>query len=91
MSSGIHTLRGRDMGRDPEIQNRQWRAIRRAVLVRDSYTCYVCLGRANTVDHLIPRAMGGSHHMDNLRACCAKHNAAKGDRPPAVPFPSRVW
>jgi 5-methylcytosine-specific restriction endonuclease McrA len=79
------------MGRDPELQNRQWRAIRRAVLVRDRYTCYVCLGRANSVDHVIPRSMGGSHHLDNLRACCSKCNSTKGERAPAVPIPSRVW
>lgn len=79
------------MGRDPEVQNRQWRAIRRAVLIRDAYTCYVCLGRANTVDHIIPRIAGGTHQLDNLRACCARHNSEKGNRAPAVPIPSRDW
>lgn len=79
------------MGRDPELQNRKWRQIRRAVLVRDAFTCYVCLGKANQVDHIIPRVMGGTHHMSNLRAVCAKHNVAKGDKAPPVPFPSRVW
>jgi 5-methylcytosine-specific restriction endonuclease McrA len=29
------------------------------------------------VDHIIPRAQGGTHHMDNLRVACAPHHRAK--------------
>jgi 5-methylcytosine-specific restriction endonuclease McrA len=79
------------MSRDPELRTRQWREIRKAVLVRDSYTCYVCQCKANTVDHIIPRVLGGTHSMDNLRACCLRHNSEKGNRAPAVPITSRVW
>jgi 5-methylcytosine-specific restriction endonuclease McrA len=79
------------MSKDPEIRSHQWKAIRRAILVRDNYTCYVCLGRANSVDHIVPRNMGGTNHFDNLRACCTRCNSGKGNRAPAVPITSRVW
>ena len=79
------------MGRDPEVQNRQWREIRRAVLVRDHYTCYMCGAKANSVDHLVSRKLGGTHHMSNLVACCSKCNSLKGEGPVTVPLNSRQW
>lgn len=78
-------------GRDPELQTKEWKRIRQLVLIRDRYRCYVCGGRATTVDHLVARVHGGTHALSNLAACCAPHNYAKGDRAPAVPFTSRVW
>lgn len=79
------------MHSDPELKTTWWRRVRLVVLMRDRFTCYQCLGKANTVDHIVPRIMGGTHHPSNLRACCSKCNSAKGDRAPAVPIPSRVW
>jgi len=79
------------MGRDPDLQNYLWRQIRLGVLKRDGYRCYQCGEKANTVDHITPRRLGGTHHPSNLRACCARCNSLKGDRAPAVPMPSRVW
>lgn len=78
-------------GNDRDLQNQRWRETRKLVLQRDRYTCYVCGARANTVDHIVPRSMGGTHELSNLAACCAKHNIAKHDRAPAVPLPSRMW
>jgi 5-methylcytosine-specific restriction endonuclease McrA len=79
------------MARDPAVQNKQWRQIRKVVLVRDSYTCYRCGARATQVDHLVSRALGGTHALSNLAAICARCNQQKGDRAPAVPIPSRKW
>lgn len=37
-------------------------------------------GRDATVDHVVPRAKGGSNHWHNLRAACNDCNQRKADR-----------
>lgn len=59
------------------------RATRSGVLRRDRYTCVYCGGRADTVDHVLPRSRGGSDHWLNLVAACQACNGRKGDRTPA--------
>ena len=58
---------------------RPWRRKRDAVLVRDQYTCQVCgqVSEALEVDHIIPRARGGSDDMTNLRAICVPCHKVK--------------
>lgn len=62
----------------------QLRLSRHSVLARDSYTCQYCgyRGRDLTIDHVVPRWMGGPHTWDNLVACCRKCNLKKGDKTP---------
>jgi len=60
------------------IHNRAWRKFRRAILIRDQFTCQYCGQRATQVDHVISRNDGGTDHPSNLRAACAKCNRAKG-------------
>ncbi len=62
----------------------QLRLSRHSVLARDSYLCQYCGLRAKdlTIDHVIPRWMGGPHTWDNLVACCRKCNLKKGDKTP---------
>ncbi|MBX7133519.1 MAG: HNH endonuclease [Fimbriimonadaceae bacterium] len=62
----------------------QLRLSRHSVLARDGYTCQYCgiRGRDLTIDHVIPRWMGGPHTWDNLVACCRKCNLKKGDKTP---------
>ncbi len=61
-----------------------------AVAVRDGYRCRLCgepvamtlplgCGRAATLDHVIPRAQGGSDHRDNLQLAHHDCNQAKAD------------
>jgi 5-methylcytosine-specific restriction endonuclease McrA len=55
---------------------------RREIFRRDNYTCQYC-GRRDiplTVDHVIPRHMGGPHHWTNLVAACSACNHRKGGR-----------
>jgi 5-methylcytosine-specific restriction endonuclease McrA len=60
------------------------RLSRHSVLARDDYTCQYCgiRGRELTIDHVVPRWVGGPHTWDNLVACCRRCNLKKGDRTP---------
>lgn len=53
---------------------------RRAVLERDGHRCAYCSGRAESVDHVIPRSRGGEHGWTNVVAACARCNHRKADR-----------
>ena len=58
------------------------RLTKREVLRRDNYTCQYCAKRTPylTVDHVLPRRLGGSHTWDNLVAACPSCNHQKGGR-----------
>jgi 5-methylcytosine-specific restriction endonuclease McrA len=63
-----------------DLGTQRWKDQRIRVLQRDSYTCQYCGLEATQVDHVIPRAKGGGHDLDNLVACCAPCNSRKGSR-----------
>lgn len=45
---------------------------------RDGYVCQVCQGRgAFAVDHIVPKARGGTDSDANLRAICKRCHDAK--------------
>lgn len=53
------------------------------VCARDQYRCGYCrkdIGRDGTIDHIVPRALGGKHVWENVTACCRRCNQAKGHR-----------
>ena len=56
--------------------------IRRKVFQRDDFTCQYCgrKGTADTLhlDHIMPRALGGTNDMDNLVTACPECNIRKG-------------
>lgn len=58
------------------------RVTREGVLRRDGHTCAYCCGRADTVDHVLPRSRGGGDNWFNLVAACQSRNGLKGDRTP---------
>lgn len=60
----------------------QIRLSRRSVLARDNYTCQYCgcTGNDMTVDHIIPKHMGGPTSWDNLVCCCKRCNGKKGGK-----------
>jgi 5-methylcytosine-specific restriction endonuclease McrA len=58
------------------------RLTKREIIRRDNFTCQYC-GQSPaylTVDHVIPRHLGGRHSWDNLVAACPACNHRKGGR-----------
>lgn len=53
-----------------------------AIKARDKQCAY-CGGRAETVDHIVPRSRGGTLTWDNAVAACMRCNHSKADRTPA--------
>ena len=62
------------------VGTRTWRKTRERILRRDGYICQYCGQEADTVDHVIPRRLGGLDSDDNLVAACSKCNYSKGGR-----------
>ena len=58
------------------------RLTRREVFRRDGYTCQYCGKRAEklTIDHVIPRHLGGKHTWKNVVTACSACNHRKGGR-----------
>jgi len=56
---------------------------RREVFRRDGYTCQYCGTRTGslTLDHVIPKHLGGEHSWENLVTACSACNHLKGGRP----------
>ncbi|MBK5092365.1 MAG: HNH endonuclease [Actinobacteria bacterium] len=55
---------------------------RRAVFARDSWACQYCGGKAETMDHVVPRSRGGAHSWENVVAACRRCNSKKKDKLP---------
>jgi len=55
---------------------------KREILRRDNYTCQYCGKKVAylTIDHVIPRRLGGQHTWENLVAACPSCNHLKGGR-----------
>lgn len=59
-----------------------WRRLRARVLARDHGLCQICdhngfVTPGNIVDHIVPKAEGGTDAMDNLQVLCPECNATK--------------
>lgn len=58
---------------------------RRNVFLRDEYICQYCNKRYHTadlsLDHVVPRSMGGPLNWENAVTCCKKCNGRKGSTP----------
>ena len=56
---------------------------KREIFRRDNYTCQYCekVTTELTIDHVIPRHLGGKHEWTNVVAACPACNHRKGGRP----------
>ena len=62
-----------------------WRKLRKIVIARDSGLCQVCLSSGfvksfDEVDHITPKAKGGSDDLNNLQCICKPCHKAKTAR-----------
>jgi 5-methylcytosine-specific restriction endonuclease McrA len=68
------------------INSEQKRAMRVNTHARYGGRCAYCDAfapmRSGTVDHYLPRALGGGNELANLRWACKPCNEAKADMPP---------
>jgi 5-methylcytosine-specific restriction endonuclease McrA len=55
---------------------------RRTVFARDSYMCQYCGASTKdlTIDHVIPKRLGGKATWENLVCCCKRCNTKKSDK-----------
>lgn len=60
----------------------QVKLTKQEIFRRDNYTCQYCGQRAPvlTLDHVIPRRLGGKHTWENLATACPSCNHKKGGR-----------
>ena len=65
-----------------KVNSSTWKKLRLRILNRDGRECYWCGMDANTVDHIIPVAKGGTDDPENLVAACRKCNFSKQDKMP---------
>ncbi|MEM7033344.1 MAG: HNH endonuclease, partial [Chloroflexota bacterium] len=68
------------------VPRRKTRWSRRGVLKRDGFICIYCgahAGAKATLDHIIPRSLGGKDTWVNTACACVRCNQRKGNRTPA--------
>ena len=56
----------------------EWAATRAKVFAEKGAACFYCGDAASHVDHLTPKARGGTDDLSNLVPACATCNVAKG-------------
>lgn len=70
------------------LPRRRIRFSRYNIFARDKNTCQYCGRRFPrselTIDHVIPRSLGGTTCWENVVCCCIECNRKKGGRPPEL-------
>jgi 5-methylcytosine-specific restriction endonuclease McrA len=63
---------------------RQYRITKLGIFTRDHYTCQYCgrTCRELTLDHVVPRRLGGEHSWGNVVSACVPCNCRKAGRTP---------
>lgn len=70
-------------------EKRRLKKIRSAILAANGGLCTICNKEpATTIDHILPKAVGGTNEQHNLRGACPGCNGKKGSKvPPDAPAP----
>ena len=60
----------------------RWRKLRARIMARDRGLCVACkeagrLTAADEVDHIVPKARGGTDHPDQLQSLCRECHQSK--------------
>jgi 5-methylcytosine-specific restriction protein A len=55
----------------------RWQQLRLRIIARDGPVCALCGAYGNSVDHIVPKAHGGTDHPRNLRVLCVKCNSRR--------------
>ncbi|MFP4640711.1 MAG: HNH endonuclease [Dehalococcoidia bacterium] len=65
---------------------REVKLTRRRVFIRDRYTCQYCGKETGdlTLDHVVPRRLGGEHSWENVVSACKACNQKKAGRTPQI-------
>jgi 5-methylcytosine-specific restriction endonuclease McrA len=73
----------REAKRDTSRRQDSHRAKRAEIRTRDGMACVYCGStKYLTVDHVVPRSLGGDNEPDNLVCSCKDCNSRKGERTP---------
>lgn len=57
----------------------RWEKLRQVVFATHGRQCVYCGNHADTIDHVIPKAMQGEDTLDNLVPACNRCNSTKKD------------
>jgi 5-methylcytosine-specific restriction endonuclease McrA len=68
------------MSKRDDLRTTAWRELSAWILERDQHICAHCQGPADTVDHIVPKAITGTpdNSPSNLQAMCRSCNSKKG-------------
>lgn len=58
---------------------KRWEKIRQVVFSTHGRQCVYCGNEATAIDHVIPKAKGGTDTLDNLVPACTRCNSIKKD------------
>ena len=53
---------------------------RRNLIARDHGKCGYCGNAGSTIDHIVPRSLGGRHEWENVALACSPCNSDKADK-----------
>lgn len=67
-------------GSSTERYGTGWRELAASILRRDEHRCHWCGDAADTADHVIPKALGGTDEPSNLVAACRRCNYGRTAR-----------
>ena len=75
-----HGLHSHGYRTRPGEKTSHWPKIRALVLRLSDHACVLCGSPATVVDHIRPRAIGGTDDLDNLQALCSPCSDTKTAR-----------